>query len=88
MADADKFRVFYGVGVQWATDNLAALRSIYPERAALAEMVHIAFNQEGFIESMFRSVRTYHLCQQNQGRAEEQFVAGVCDTICGPQSIP
>ena len=88
MAHNDKFRVFYDRGVQWAIDNFAALRSLYPDRIGLDKMVRDAFNLEGFIETMFRSVRAYQLCRQNQSVAEEQFVSGVCDTIFGNQSMP
>ena len=88
MADADKFRVFYDLGVQWATANFAALQSFQPDRVALASQVRNAFNREGFIETVFRMIRIYHLCQQNPSVAEDKFVAGVCDTICGGQSMP
>lgn len=88
MAYADKYHVFYDSGVQWATDNLAALSSFQADRVALGKQIRNAFNREGFIETVFRASRIYHLCQQNPNLAEDKFVAGVCDTICGTQSMP
>ena len=88
MADNHKFRIFYDAGVEWAVDNFADLRSFRFDRAGLDKKTRDAFNWEGFIETVFRSsARTYQLCIQYQSLAEEQFVAGVCDTVCGDQSV-
>lgn len=81
MAEDSKYHVFYDMGVQWALDNFVSLRSLETDREALDKRVRDAFNREGFIETVFRTVRIYNLCMQNPVFAESKFVAGVCDTV-------
>jgi hypothetical protein len=85
MANADKFLLFYDIGSNWAVENVDFWLAFQTDCAAIAAKVEQAFEQADFMETVlvFQEPQVLFMYRENPGYAQQKFVAGVCDTVCG-----